>query len=210
VLLEKELIQSTGFRNVREGGSVVGFQFRVRMPSYRGMYASLIDGIGVRVGGLVDVAPDVPLWTFGGRTYTLAELQQGDDVRWQLDEAAIVTVPHPGGLPEGTHEVAIDLRLRMSYIPIEHQPSTYRVSRHITLTSDVAGDPFQYGVSLYSYMGDFGTVLDLESAFAHVADVGATGIEILGEGHIAGYPNPATGWIDEWFRLLDKDRKSVV
>jgi hypothetical protein len=46
VLLEKELIQSTGFRNVREGGSIVGFQFRVRMPSYRGMAASLIDGIG--------------------------------------------------------------------------------------------------------------------------------------------------------------------
>jgi sugar phosphate isomerase/epimerase len=204
VLLERELIQATGFRNVREGGTVTGFQFRVRMPSYRGMAASLIDGIGVRVGSLVDVAPDVPLWTFGGRTYTLAELQQSDGVRWQLDEAAVVTVPHAGGLPEGTHEVAIDLRLRMSYIPIEHQPSTYRVSRHITLSSDVAGDPFQYGVSLYSYMGDFGTVLDLETAFAHVADVGATGIEILGEGHIADYPEPSHAWIDQWLRLLER------
>lgn len=204
MLLEKELIQATGFRNVRSGGEITGFQLRVRMPSYRGMAASLIDGIAVRVGSLVDVPAEVPLWTFGGRTFTLAELQAGDDVRWPLDEAAIVTVPFPGGLPEGIHEVSIDLRLRMSYIPIEHQPSRYRVSRHITLTSDVAGDAFQYGVSLYSYMGDFGTVLDLETAFAHVADVGATGIEILGEGHIGGYPNPTTAWIDEWYRLLEK------
>ena len=63
MLLERDLIQSVGFRNVTEGGRVTGFQFRVRMPSYRGMAASLIDGIGVRIPGLVDVAPDVPTWT---------------------------------------------------------------------------------------------------------------------------------------------------
>ncbi len=125
-------------------------------------------------------------------------------MRWQLDEAAIVTVPHAGGLPEGTHEVAIDLRLRMSYIPIEHQPSTYRVSRHITLTSDVAGDPFQYGVSLYSYMGDFGTVLDLESAFAHVADVGATALRSSARVTSPATPLRRPRGFDEWFRLLEK------
>jgi hypothetical protein len=135
MLLERDLIQSVGFRNIREGGEVTGFQFRLRMPSYRGMAASLIDGVAVRVGDLVDVAPDVPLWTFAGRTYSLQELWDADGVRWPLEEAAVVTVPHPGGLPEGTHEVSVQLRLRMSYIPEEHQPSTYDVSRHITLTS---------------------------------------------------------------------------
>ena len=50
MLLERELIQSTGFRNVRDGGEVTGFQLRLRMPSYRGMAASLIDGVSVRVG----------------------------------------------------------------------------------------------------------------------------------------------------------------
>ena len=204
MLLEKELIQATGFRNVLTGGEVTGFQFRVRMPSYRGMAASLIDGIGVKVGSLVDVAADVPLWTFGGTTYTLAELWQSEGVRWQLEDAATVTVPFPGGLPEGVHEVSIELRLRMSYIPLEHQPSISRASRFITLSSDTDGGPFKYGVSLYSYMGDYGTVLDLETALAAVADVNATGVEILGEGHVAGYPNPSSAWIDEWFRLLDK------
>ena len=53
-------------------------------------------------------------------------------------------------------------------------------------------------------MTDFGTVLDLETALAAVADVGATGVEILGEGHIAGYPEPATEWIDRWFALLER------
>src|SRR3712207_6257056 len=112
MLLERELVQSVGFRNVREGGRVTGFQVRLRMPSYRGMGASLIDGVAVRVGVLVDVGHDVPLWTFAGRSYTLQELWDSGGVRWPLEEAAIVTVPHPGGLPEGTHEVSIELRLR--------------------------------------------------------------------------------------------------
>jgi len=204
MLLERDLIQSVGFRNVRDGGEITGFEFRLRMPSYRGMAASLVDGVAVRVGDLVDVAADVPLWTFAGRTYSLQELWDSEGVRWPLEEAAIVTVPFPGGLPEGAHEVSISLRLRMSYIPEEHQPSRYDVSRHITLTSSEDGGPFLYGVSLYSFMSDFGTVMDLETALAAVADVGATGVEILGEGHIERYPEPTTQWIDRWFGLLEK------
>lgn len=204
MLLERDLIQSVGFRNVRDGDRVTGFQFRVRMPSYRGMAASLIDGIAVKVGDLVDVGPDVPLWTFGGRTYPLAELQQSDGVRWQLEDAAVVTVPLDGGLPQGVHEISIELRLRMSYIPVEHQPSVYRETKHATLSPEGSGGPFQYGVSLYSFMGDFGTVLDLETSLASIADIGATGVEILGEGHVPNYPEPSAAWIDQWFELLDR------
>ena len=204
MLLERDLIQSVGFRNVRENGRITGFQLRLRMPSYRGMTASLIDGVAVRVGDLVDVAADVPLWTLQGETYTLQELWDGDGVRWPLEEAAIVTVPLEGGLPDGVHEVSIELRLRMSYIPVEHQPSTYKVTKHVTLAPEVEGAPFKYGVSLYSFMTDFGTVLDLETALAGIADIGATGVEILGEGHIPNYPNPSQEWVDDWFRLLEK------
>ncbi|MCZ4328304.1 C-glycoside deglycosidase beta subunit domain-containing protein, partial [Brachybacterium paraconglomeratum] len=51
MLLERDILQATGFRNVRDGdGAITGFQIRLRMPSYRGMAASLIDGVAVRVG----------------------------------------------------------------------------------------------------------------------------------------------------------------
>jgi sugar phosphate isomerase/epimerase len=65
---------------------------------------------------------------------------------------------------------------------------------------------FKYGVSLYSFTEDFGTVLTLEDACAHIADMGATGIEILGEAHVPGYPDPASAWIDHWHALLGKYR----
>lgn len=62
----------------------------------------------------------------------------------------------------------------------------------------------KYGVSLYSYSGDINTLLTLEDAMAQIADIGATGIEILGEGNVPNYPEPATAWIDQWHSLLDK------
>jgi len=69
----------------------------------------------------------------------------------------------------------------------------------------VAGK-FKYGVSLYSFTEDFGSVTTLEDGFDHIADVGATGIEILGETHVVGYPEPDKGWLDRWFGLLDQYR----
>lgn len=63
---------------------------------------------------------------------------------------------------------------------------------------------FKYGISLYSYTDDFGTVMTLDDAFDHVADTGSTGIEILGEAHVPGYPEPSTAWLDHWFGLLDR------
>lgn len=63
---------------------------------------------------------------------------------------------------------------------------------------------FKYGVSTYSYVDDYGSVMTLEDAFDHIADTGATGIEILGEGQIEGYPHPSSQFLDRWFGLLDK------
>lgn len=60
----------------------------------------------------------------------------------------------------------------------------------------------RYGVSLYSYTDDLGTVMTLADACAEIADLGATGIEILGEANVPGYPEPTTSWIDGWFDLL--------
>ncbi|MBC2663759.1 sugar phosphate isomerase/epimerase [Novosphingobium flavum] len=63
---------------------------------------------------------------------------------------------------------------------------------------------FKYGVSTYSYVNDYGSIMTLEDAFDHIADTGATGIEILGEGQVEGYPEPGKEWLDLWFALLDR------
>ena len=41
--MEKQVIQSVGFRNIKdEDGNVTGFQFKVRLPYYRGIFLSQI------------------------------------------------------------------------------------------------------------------------------------------------------------------------
>lgn len=132
-MLEREYIQSTGFKNVTDGDKITGFQFKLRIPSYRGMWASLIEGCAVKIDGIVDVGHDVPTWTLQGKTLTTAELDASTDVRWQLEEPAIITVPLEGGLKPGIYNLEIDFRYRMSYIPIEFQPSRHKTSRKVVI-----------------------------------------------------------------------------
>ena len=63
---------------------------------------------------------------------------------------------------------------------------------------------FKYGVSLFSFTNDYDVVLGLEDAMNIIHDLGATGIEILGEGHIPNYPNPSAAWVENWHALLEK------
>lgn len=63
----------------------------------------------------------------------------------------------------------------------------------------------RFGVSIYSYGSDFlNGSATVERAAADIADMGAEGIEILGEAHVKGYPNPTKEWTDNWFKLLDQ------
>jgi len=62
----------------------------------------------------------------------------------------------------------------------------------------------QLGVSLFSYGGDFLVTMNLEDCLADIADMGATGVEILADTHIPGYPNPEDSWVEQWHQLLQK------
>lgn len=60
------------------------------------------------------------------------------------------------------------------------------------------------GVSVYSYSGELGITMTLEDVFMEMKDLGATGIEILANGHVDNYPNPTEEWVDKWFRMCQK------
>lgn len=59
------------------------------------------------------------------------------------------------------------------------------------------------GVSLFSYSDLLGVCMTLEDCFKDVYDMGATCIEILAS-HVENYPNPSSGWVDNWFKLCEK------
>lgn len=61
------------------------------------------------------------------------------------------------------------------------------------------------GVSLYSYQEEFFTgKMNLEDCIAAAAKTGATGIEIIGEQMVKGFPVVTDAFVDNWFGLMDK------
>lgn len=133
-MLDRDLIQNRGFRNVTTDGVITGFELQLRMPNYRGVWGSLIDGVDVVVDG-ESWTREIPLWTLQGRTFTIDELRSSTDVRWQLDEPAIITVPVDGGLTVGVHHVSVDIALHAPYIPAEFQPSVFHAERKVTIVA---------------------------------------------------------------------------
>jgi sugar phosphate isomerase/epimerase len=60
-------------------------------------------------------------------------------------------------------------------------------------------------VTAYSYGSDVREgSMTFDSVVADVADMGCDGIELLGETHVEGYPNPSNEWVAHWFSLLDQ------
>ena len=130
-MLEAHVIQTKGFKNVGDG-EASGFQVAVRCPYYRGIWASLLEGVELEVDGETFTADSVR-WTLGGTTYSADELAESADVRWPFEEPAILTVGKPGGLEPGLHDVQVSVTWRWSYIPVEMQPTTNIAERKLVL-----------------------------------------------------------------------------
>ncbi|MEP6844028.1 MAG: DUF6379 domain-containing protein [Pseudolysinimonas sp.] len=129
-MLDISMIQTRGFKNAPDGR---GFELRIRSPYYRGLWTDLIDGAAVTVDGERFDADSIG-WTIDGRSYTLAELRDSSTERWPIDVAAVLTVPRDAPLTIGMHDVSVDVRLRMSYIPVELQPTISTEQRRLAIT----------------------------------------------------------------------------
>ncbi len=113
-MLEKEVVQETGFRNVYRNGKITGFQVGYRSTYYRGVWLSMSTGFDLTVDGKKFPRDQVNV-TIGGKTYTQEQMKKIGDVQWPISEAAILTVAQPGGLKLGVHEVEISWGHRTSY-----------------------------------------------------------------------------------------------
>ena len=85
----------------------------------------------VRVDG-VAVSEEDLRFTYNGVTRTFAELADVSDVRWELRTFATITVLRDGGLAAGEHEIFVNLRLRVSYLPFL---SENRFTRTVTVAA---------------------------------------------------------------------------
>lgn len=129
-MFDEMIIREGSVRNVVDAdGAVTGFSFATHMPYYRGLGLSMIEVPEVAVDG-VAVSEEDLRFTYNGVTRTFAELADVSDVRWELRTFATITVLRDGGLAAGEHEIFVNLRLRVSYLPFL---SENRFTRTVTV-----------------------------------------------------------------------------
>jgi hypothetical protein len=121
-VLEKYMVSNTGFCNAFEGGKVTGFQVKVRLPYYRGVFLSMIEDFRVTVDGEF-FGVDKIRFSYLDKTYTLKELNKASEVHWDFGQWATLIVSKPGGLAGGMHKVQVGVISRTSYeLPKEMDP----------------------------------------------------------------------------------------
>jgi hypothetical protein len=101
----------------------------VRMPYYRGLGLSMVEGVDLTIDG-TPVPADATLFTVHGNTYPITELSSVLDDRWEMGERARIDFEVAAPLEPGEHQVSAAVRLRISYMPV---PGGGRDTKTLTL-----------------------------------------------------------------------------
>lgn len=115
-MLEREVIQSVGFRNIKENGKVTGFQFKIRLPYYRGIFLCQLRPGTLFVDGERFEKEDI-VWNVSGKDYTYEEMKSNMECHWATTEPAVLKVKKEGGLTQGYHDLTYGFCFTSSYMP---------------------------------------------------------------------------------------------
>lgn len=127
-MLDVPMIQTRGFKNIPGG-----FEVRLRLPYYRGLWTGHLAGATVTVDGHT-YDPEEPVWRIGELMGTVSELQHDDDGRWPIDVPATLSFQRSDPLSIGFHDVEVFLGINTSYIPAPLMPVSWTEARRMVIT----------------------------------------------------------------------------
>ncbi|MDD3403960.1 MAG: DUF6379 domain-containing protein [Hespellia sp.] len=114
--MEKEVIQSVGFRNIKEDDNVTGFQMKIRLPYYRGIFLSQLRPGTLFVDGERFEKEEI-IWNIKGEDYTYEEMKSDFHTHWAVTTPAVLKVKKEGGLAQGYHDITYGFCFTSSYMP---------------------------------------------------------------------------------------------
>ncbi len=128
-MFDRYIVCEEGFRIRADGrpGGVV----EVRMPYYRGLGLSMVEAVDLVLDG-TPVPAERTDFTVHGNTYRFDELPQILDDRWEMGERAQLGFLTDELLGPGEHDIAVSVRLRISYMPV---PGGGRDRKRLTLNA---------------------------------------------------------------------------
>jgi hypothetical protein len=115
-MFEKYMIVENDVKNIVSDGKIIGFQFGARLPYYRGLGLSMVEEIVVKIDG-IEIPKNGTQLSVHGNTYSLEQLENESEDRWEMGEIAHIIISKEGGLAKGEHKINLMLNLRISYLP---------------------------------------------------------------------------------------------
>lgn len=115
-MFDKYLIDAATVRNTGPADAPTGFQFEAKLGYYRGLGLSMVEDLVVSIDGEA-MARTAIRFDEGKGPLTLDEMETAYDRRWPFGTPATILVAHPGGFPSGEHTLALQQKLRVSYLP---------------------------------------------------------------------------------------------
>ncbi len=117
MILDRFLIAEEGLRNISKCGKPIGFELKVNLCYYHGIFLSLLEWIEIVVDGEKFTTKDM-LFTVHDYTFDFDEMPFIRDERWEFGEQATLTIVKDGGLASGKHKVEAAQQLNISYMPM--------------------------------------------------------------------------------------------
>ncbi|MDR1766590.1 MAG: DUF6379 domain-containing protein [Lachnospiraceae bacterium] len=100
--------------NIKAGDAVIGYEFGVYYPSYRGTFLSCIESFAVYVDGGRVPDGDI-IFKLNGKECLLSQLPELYLEYWFILDEARIFVLKDGGLQGGGHDVRVEMRHRIPY-----------------------------------------------------------------------------------------------
>ena len=100
------------------GDVILGYQFRIRYPSYRGTFLSCIEKLDFLLDGEPVERKDV-IFCLNGKEYLLDELKDQYTAYWFVLDYATIRVLRDEPLAPGKHSITVDILHRIPYTGYE-------------------------------------------------------------------------------------------
>lgn len=110
----KILICKDDIENVVVEGVTIGYEFKIKYPSYRGVFLSCIEDLRFKMDGKDIDKKDIYFY-LNGKQFLLDELPECFKEYWFIREKATVRVMKSGGIAPGEHSLNVFMRHRVPY-----------------------------------------------------------------------------------------------
>lgn len=115
-MFDKYIIDAASVANTGPADAPTGFCFTSKLGYYRGLGLSMVEDLKVSIDGQ-DLPRAAIRFDEGSGPLTLDQMEAAFDRRWPFGAPATIHVALAGGFPKGEHTLALQQRLRISYLP---------------------------------------------------------------------------------------------